>query len=193
MIIEIEETNYTIEVEENDITVVVEESPVTVEITTGSYQGDATLIQGVPVASGGIEDGQVLIYQDGEYVPGNIESASSSEAVEKEYTAGEILSGHRLVEIYEEKAYYADNSSVNFGRKIGLTKNAAELDASVTVLFFGEITHSSWNFDLTKPVFLGTNGALTQTKPETGYLLVIGKPINTTKLFVNIENIIKLN
>ncbi len=189
----IEETKFTVTPTEETVKLYLVEENTSIEVVDGIYHADANFIHGVPISSGGITNGQVLIYQDGEYVPGSVKSASSAETTEKEYTAGETLSGHRLVEIYEEKAYYADNSSVNFGRKIGLTKNAAELDASVTVLFFGEITHSSWNFDLTKPVFLGTNGALTQTKPETGYLLVIGKPINTTKLFVNIENIIKLN
>ena len=69
MKIVIEETKFTVTPTEETVKLYLVEENTSVEVVDGIYHADANFIQGVPVSSGGIEDGQVLVYQDGEYVP----------------------------------------------------------------------------------------------------------------------------
>lgn len=186
----IEETKFTVTPTEETVKLYLVEENTSVEVVDGIYHADANFIQGVPVASGGIEDGQVLVYSEeaGQYQPKCIDFT------EADYEAGETLGGHRIVEINNGKAYYADNSDVIFGRKLGMTKNAAALGSLVRILFFGNTSEASWDFDLSKSIFLGENGLITQVKPESGYMVIVGKPVTNNRLFININDneIIKL-
>jgi hypothetical protein len=53
------------------------------------------------------------------------------------------------------------------------------------VVFFGELEEVSWNWDITKPIFIGINGLLTQTPPNSGFSCIIAYPVTTTKIFIN--------
>ena len=189
MIIEIEEKKYTVEVEETDVTVIVEETPVTVEITTGSYQGDATTIQGIPVSSGGIEDGQVLVYDEEveQYQPKFIKDIRNS------YMTGEAVGGHRAVILDNDLVFYVNNTNLTHADKpIGITTQAAILGAFVNVIFSGEIEENSWNWDITKPLYISTGGNLTQICPTSGFICIIATPITNKKILVLKETIIIL-
>lgn len=100
-------------------------------------------------------------------------------------TASENLGGHRVITI---EGYYAskDTDTDKF-KVLGLTTGAVSTGASATVQTFGSITENTWNWTVGEPVFLSTNGLLTQTIPTTGYRLIIGIPITTTTLFVDIS------
>lgn len=110
------------------------------------------------------------------------------------YTAGEILGGHRSVIIDNNLAYYADCTNLNHINKIiGISNNASILGGEVTVVFFGEMEESSWSWDITKPIWISTNGLFTQTPPETGFSCIIAMPITTTKIFIEKQEILILN
>lgn len=108
------------------------------------------------------------------------------------FTAGAALSGHRVVTLNSiGRAIYCDAATLaHAGRAIGLTTGAASSGAAATIQMPGwEITESGWAWDTTKPVFVGLNGALTQTIPTLAggfaFLQVIGWPVTSTKLLIN--------
>lgn len=109
------------------------------------------------------------------------------------YEAGEAIGGHRVVIIDNNIAYYADNTNLShINKPIGISNNASSLGGEVTVVFFGEMEESSWNWNVNLPIWISTSGLLTQTPPETGFSCIIAFPVTATKIFVNKqENIIR--
>lgn len=103
------------------------------------------------------------------------------------YVAATPIGGHRVVALNASaKVIYADNTQMGqFGAVLGISLGAANADASVDILRMGEIEEPSWSWLLGQPVFLGTNGLLTQTPPTTGFSLVVGFPVAPTRLFVS--------
>lgn len=100
-------------------------------------------------------------------------------------TAAEALGGHRVVTMSGNYAS-KDNADDKFNI-LGITQGAVISGATATVTTYGTITESSWNWTHGLPVFLSTNGQLTQTPPATGFRLIIGRAKNATTLFVDIS------
>ncbi|MFH0995806.1 MAG: hypothetical protein V1844_09960 [Pseudomonadota bacterium] len=111
-----------------------------------------------------------------------------------EYPARESLSGHRIVVLNEDQdAIYADHSIMVHANKIlGMTTGASVAGAAVTIQTGGELTEPSWDWELDIPVWLSSNGLLSQTPPTTGFSLIVGFPISSTKLFISIHEPIYL-
>lgn len=106
--------------------------------------------------------------------------------IEKTCVAGEALGGHRAVIIIDNKAYYADSSNLSHANLIkGVTKFSADINKSITILFYGELELGSWNWNSSKPIILGSNGALTQVCPASGVASEIATVITQTRIFVN--------
>jgi hypothetical protein len=101
------------------------------------------------------------------------------------------IGGHRFVYLDNaENAQYASNEVLaNANTVLGMTAGAANAGYMINVIRSGEITEPTWNWTLNAPVFLGINGLLTQTQPESPALfsLIVGFPITATKLFVSIR------
>lgn len=107
--------------------------------------------------------------------------------------AGAAVGGHRMVRLTTSGAVYADRTvAEDQHRVMGLTLNAAAQGDELDVLRFGEVVEPSWNWALDLPVYLGTNGLLTQTSPTTGFSLIVGFPVTATKLFLSIREPITL-
>ena len=104
------------------------------------------------------------------------------------YEAGQILSGHRVVMIEDDKAYYADCTIPSHGKRVlGITTGASVIGAQSRIQVSGELSEPSWAWTLDIPVWLSTNGLLSQTPSTTGFSLIIGFPISSTKLLVRIS------
>ena len=100
-------------------------------------------------------------------------------------TAAENLSGHRIVTV---EGYYASKDTANDKFKVlGMTTGAVSSGAEATVQISGYITESGWSFTVGNPVFLSTNGHITQTAPTDGFRLIIGKPKTATTLFLELS------
>ena len=109
-------------------------------------------------------------------------------------TAGSALGGHRIVAqspTINNTVVYADASnSAHANLVFGMTLNAVSEGGTVDVAICGEFTEPTWAWTLGLPIFLGTNGTLTQTVPTANvanFSLVVGFPITATKIFVNIR------
>ena len=89
-------------------------------------------------------------------------------------------------------AYASCDDTTHFGRVVGVTTQAAEPGAPCNVQNFDRIVEGTWSWTPGEPVFLGTNGALTQTAPTAGFLMVVGFAISATVLFVSLRDPILL-
>ena len=105
-------------------------------------------------------------------------------------SAAENLGGHRVITL---DGFYAskDNAADKFN-VLGVTQGAVSLGSTAVVTVFGEITNGGWSWTVGSPVFLSTNGQLTQTAPTTGFRIIIGRPTTATTLFVDISEPIAL-
>jgi hypothetical protein len=105
--------------------------------------------------------------------------------------AGASIGGHRVVILEGGSASYATNENLQHGMKVlGLTENAAEPGGTLSVVRSGRLSEASWDFDVTKPVFLGVNGLLTQTAPtypSAAFSLIVGFPTSATEIFVSLR------
>lgn len=78
------------------------------------------------------------------------------------------------------------NTSINeVNSYIGLATNSASAGQDVIVKTAGLIEDASFTFILNSPIFIGSNGQLTQIFPTTGYIKIIGWPITTNKFILN--------
>jgi hypothetical protein len=100
-------------------------------------------------------------------------------------TAAENLGGHRIVTV---EGYYASKDTATDKNKVlGMTTGAVSAGSEATVAVSGFIEESSWNWNVNLPVFLSTNGQLTQSEIASGFSLIVGKPRTATSLFINIS------
>jgi len=110
------------------------------------------------------------------------------------YTAGEIIGGHRAIVIDNNLAYYTDCTNLDhINKPIGISSNASISGGNVTVVFYGEMEESSWNWDINLPIWISTNGLLTQIPPVTGFSCIIAFPITSIKIFINKQEILIIN
>jgi hypothetical protein len=108
--------------------------------------------------------------------------------------AGESLGGHRVAIIdSDNKAYYADRTNLaHMYKVVGITRGASNSGDNVEIQTYGLMTEQSWNWIAGQPVFLDTNGLLTQIPPTNGFLLVIAEALTSTDIFISIKNPIVL-
>jgi len=103
------------------------------------------------------------------------------------YAAGEDISGHRAVYMSEDDTVmYADKDGDQVC-VLGVTTQASIEGDPIAIQTFGEIIEPSWNWDVSKAIYLSNNGYLTQEAPISGIIQRIGIPINKTTMFVDIQ------
>ena len=109
----------------------------------------------------------------------------SGSANQTTYTAQTALSGHKTVFLNSSGfVEYADcNTITHAGRVIGITLNGG---TSLTVQNAGTHTEPTWTWDVNLPIFLGTNGSLSQTPPSSGFVQYLGFPTDSTTMYIEI-------
>jgi hypothetical protein len=78
---------------------------------------------------------------------------------------------------------------------LGITVNAASAGGTLEIVRAGEISEPTWNWTLGAPIFLGTDGLMTQTAPVNPaalFSLVVAFPVTPTKIYVSIREPIYL-
>jgi len=101
--------------------------------------------------------------------------------------AGDNLGGHRVVQIFDGVATYANNQDAYNGQ-LAFTDSSADIGTSSVFFVSGIITEPTWNLVI-GPVYLGTNGLITQTKPETGTVVLVGRAISATSISLNFQQL----
>lgn len=115
-------------------------------------------------------------------------SSDSSGAVDQDVIAAQDLGGERVVRANDAgEAAYADSAQLTGSHRVlGLTLNATLTSGNVKVRSAGRHEFSGWAWDTTLPIFLGSNGALTQSPPTSGFILTIGFADTPTSIVVRI-------
>lgn len=129
---------------------------------------------------------QVVIISEGRGVQGAQGVAGiSGTTLEISGVAGEGLSALRAVGLFDTGYMYVSSNNIlhrNVG--VGITKTGVILGDTVTIVTGGILSDVSWNWDTTKPIYLGNNGILTQTEPTTGFSQVVAQPVSSKKIRV---------
>jgi hypothetical protein len=106
-------------------------------------------------------------------------------AVERQ--AGETLSALRAVYELDGQVFALDyRDAEHIDLLSGITLSAAEVGTPINVQSLGPLDDSAWNWQ-PGPVWLGANGALTQTPPADGYDVLIGAAVSATRLLLNLQ------
>lgn len=136
-----------------------------------------------------VHDEKVVIIHGG--VQGLAGPAGTPGGAGLQMLAAVNLGGHRVVCAGSTGLEYADwNLAETALRVAGITTGAANAGTEASVQNAGEVTEPSWNWDPTKPVYLGPSGVLTQVEPDTAnaaFSLVVGFPTNPKTLFITIR------
>lgn len=108
--------------------------------------------------------------------------------------ASTALSGHRAVRERADGAVeYADPSTpLGLTTVLGITSGAASGGAHVTIVTTGEMEEQTWSWTPGALIYLGASGALTQTAPVSGWLMVLGVATSATSMIVRIAAPIQL-
>ena len=103
--------------------------------------------------------------------------------------ASGAIGGHRVVITTSTNTVtYADKSEpTHVGRVLGVTTNAADDGDDLLVVREGRVEHNGWSWTAFLPVYLSTNGTLTQTPPSTGFSQIVGFAETPTSLFVSLR------
>lgn len=99
------------------------------------------------------------------------------------------LGGHRVVTYNSSsRLVYADKDMPgHFGKVAGITQSAVAAGDVVTFIGLGMLEEPSWNWNLSKPIFLGNNGVLTQVLTRTGFMQVVAFPVTPTSAFIRLQ------
>lgn len=108
--------------------------------------------------------------------------------------AEDDLGGHRAVVSNEDGSVnYADNTNLDhLGKVLGVTTSAITAGNEVKIVRGGLINFEGWSWDVDLPVYLATNGLLTQNPASSGFSQIIGFAESPTGLFVNLREPILL-
>lgn len=115
-----------------------------------------------------------------------------------QYTTAAAIGGHRVVILTNDGtvAIASADDITSATRVIGITVNAADINTQVLIQTQEELDDPSWFWDMSHPVYLGLNGVLTQvppTSPGSAFSMVVGFPITSTSLFINLREPIVLS
>lgn len=108
--------------------------------------------------------------------------------------AGEALGGHRAVIHDSGLLYYADtNDPLHINKVVGLTTGATASGFSADFVSEGVVIEPTWSWSTLTPVYLGSNGLLTQSPINvSGFRMIVGTVINSTTLYVSLKTPILL-
>jgi len=105
-----------------------------------------------------------------------------------EETAGAALGGHRVVVRRAGVVEYADRTNAaHLGLVVGITRGAVGSGETTEVQVYGPMREASWTWTADLPIFVGTNGTLTQTPPTSGFSQQVAVAKNATDIFIDLQ------
>lgn len=127
-------------------------------------------------------------FQPGSYaLPGEDEMSGGTQYTSP-IVAAANLSALRLVTTNSQgQLIYADHRSGRTVPVIGILLSAVMQGNPIRPLTDGVISDITWNWSVGQPIFLGIDGTLTQSPPETGALLQVAIPITPQQINFEIQ------
>ncbi len=106
---------------------------------------------------------------------------------------GESIGALRVVCLLTDGLRLADSATVSHAfRLVGLSLSATASGALQTPLLEGIVKDAAWNWNPSIPLWLGTNGQMTQTSPTTGFLVQVATAIAPDQIYFQIQEPILL-
>jgi hypothetical protein len=142
-----------------------------------------------------IDDAQHISFiynsEDFELVDGVFTLKGSGSGLTEVIEAAEVFfEPLRVVALDDDgKGILADSLTPgHMDRVIGIALNAAIIGDNLTVRKFGRISNSEWTWVMGQRIFLGEDGALTQTVPVSPqFWMPVAQPMSETDIDVNIK------
>lgn len=161
-------------------------APVTVveRTVSATVQQDGGLVAAVEQTSRTVT---VQVQQGVKGDPGPVGASGAGAALTA--TATEPIGGHRVVQVYGGQAAYADKDLSPVGQ-LGLTSGAVDAGGQVVAYTAGEMIEPSWEWTM-GPVFLGNTGLLTQGKPTSGTVIMVGRSVSPTAIIIDFQHLYK--
>lgn len=107
--------------------------------------------------------------------------------------AGETLSALRVVYELDGLVFQlSPNDAGHIDLLLGLAITAAPSGTATNIQLIGAVDDTGWSWT-PGPVWLGSNGALTQTPPTSGFDVRIGAAVSATRVVLNIEEPLRLD
>jgi len=85
------------------------------------------------------------------------------------------------------KFIVADHTDLDHADNIvGIILQSVLADGGSAVVTSGIVQNHTWSWSVQSPIFLSTNGDMTQTPPGSGFVVRIGTPLQATVMVVDI-------
>lgn len=103
--------------------------------------------------------------------------------------AAENIPPYRVCYVRGDQAFVASNTmNIEYANLIqGVSVSEATTGNIVQIQLAEKIYNVNWNFTKGKPIYLGVNGNLVQTVPVAGLLCELGMAIDSSMLYLDIE------
>ena len=96
------------------------------------------------------------------------------------------LSGNKVVAFTSNGVVYADNTNLShIGNILGFTRTSSESNSNTSIQTFGFL-NGFYGLIPGLPIYLSSNGSITQTVPVTGFINNLGIALSSTELNINI-------
>lgn len=160
------------------ITATIIHKPVTVTVKKQEAISIKMIQQGLPGAKG--EDGDAAI-------------ANST----SDYAAAVNISALKMVCVDPATGLLQLANNIDVGTAytvIGMTTEAVSAGEKPTILYEGPYTDSGWSWNMAADVslFLDANGQITQTPPNSGFLLRVGFATSAQSIFLHLSEPVTL-
>lgn len=102
--------------------------------------------------------------------------------------AGEEITQGKVVACIGGEFFHADNTNLAMTNAIvGVAMATYPLGGTAQVLQIGKVENIGWTWTPDLPLFLSTDGDMTQTPPITGFSIIIGTAITATEINFEIK------
>lgn len=118
--------------------------------------------------------------------------ASRASSVVNTYTAGETISANQAVYEAGGSVFKGGPETLGVANIIGVALTAGAVGQSINVLQYGVLEDAAFAWTATDLIFVDSDGLLTSSAPDAGYLTRVGKAITATQILVNIDSPITL-
>ncbi len=119
-------------------------------------------------------------------------SGGGSQTTTQAYLSGAALSALRLVKLNTSNQLVYADSSVD-ATVLGLTFQAVSSGVAPITVISGLVVDPSWNWTRGAPLFLGTNGQLSESIPSSGFIVPIGSAEAPTIVNINITQGVQIS
>lgn len=109
-------------------------------------------------------------------------------SIEELYTCGENISSSNVIMLVGGLAYkYQPSDQANYGKAIGIARQAGLTGATIPVVLSGEVNVPGWGLTQDENYYAQDNGASSTSAPSSGLLNLIGIAKDSNTLIIDID------